>query len=98
MLRHVEPEHLLLQPQELTLLELLGADRHVVQLLFLAEERALPEQTVRLRPRPPRQRRLERIEHSLACRTGRIQCAALDERLERPLVRSLRVDALAELP
>src|SRR6266446_2066846 len=98
MLRHVEAEDFLLQPQQLALLELLRADRDVLELLLLAEERALPEQTVRLRPCPARQGRLQRIEHSLPRCTGRVQRTALHQRLERALVRGLRIDALAELP
>src|SRR6185295_5664588 len=78
MLRDVQAEDFLLEPQQFRLLELLAGDRHVLELLLLAEERALPEQPVGLRPRAVRERRLES--------------------LERPLVRCLRVDPLAELP
>ena len=36
---------------------------------------------------PQRERRLERVEHPSPRRAGRVERAALDERLERPLVR-----------
>src|SRR5207253_84345 len=44
------------------------------------------------------ERLLETGEHALARRAGRVERAALDERLERPLVHDLRVDALGEVP
>ena len=45
-----------------------------------------------------RERLLEHGEHPHPRRAGRVERAALDERLERALVDDLRVDALGELP
>ena len=41
---------------------------------------------------------LEHLEHSLARRAGRVERAALDQRLDRLLVDGAAVDALAEVP
>ncbi len=62
------------------------------------EDRALAEQLVGLLLLSPGERLLEALEHSLARRAGRVERAGLDERLERALVRHLRIDALREVP
>ena len=51
------------------------------------EDRALAGEPVGLLAAAPRERRLEHLEHPLARRAGRVERAALDERLERALVR-----------
>jgi len=47
---------------------------------------------------PPRQGLLHALEHPAPRRPGRIQRAALDQRLQRPLVRALRIYPLGEVP
>src|SRR5207244_5331210 len=91
--------------QELAFLELVGdGDRRVVPRcgvlrgLAEVEDRALAEQLVGLLLLAPRERLLEADEHPAPRRSGRVERAALDERLERALVHDLRVDALGEVP
>ena len=99
VLADVEPERLLLQPQQVVLLELLRPDRRVRRLLVgLGEERLLPAQALVLRALPVRERVLERLEHPAARAAGRVERPTLDQRLERALVHDLRVDPLGELP
>ena len=66
--------------------------------MAFVEDRRLPEQPVGLLLLPPRDRLLEHLEHPLPGRGGRVERAALDERLEHALVRDLPVDALGEVP
>src|SRR6185437_2598761 len=106
MLGDVEPERLLLEVQQLVLLELGDRrKRRVVARPVIAcaeiaevEDRALPEELVRLLLLPPRERLLEALEHPAPRAAGRVERAALHERLERTLVHDLRVDALGEIP
>ena len=62
------------------------------------EDRALPGDPVGLLAAAPGQRGVEHVQHPLARRAGRVERAAADQRLERPPVRDLRVDALGEVP
>src|SRR5213594_4060545 len=62
------------------------------------EDRALPREAVGLLPLPPRERVLDDLEHPATRRVGGVERAALHERLERALVRALRIDALREIP
>ena len=62
------------------------------------EDRCLPREPVGRDPLPVPERGVERGEHAHPARAGRVERAALHERLERPLVQDLRVDALGELP
>ena len=62
------------------------------------EDRALPREPVGGVTVAPPERGLEALEHPLARGAGRVERAALDERLERALVRDRRVDALGEVP
>src|SRR5436190_7885047 len=94
VLGDVEAERLLLQPQQLRLLELLGSDRRVLDL----EHRLLAEERLLLAGGAGAKCGFERIEHAHARRPSRVERAALDERVERPLVRGGGVDALTEVP
>jgi hypothetical protein len=101
----VEAERLLLQLEQLVLRELAGRDDRVVTCRRIAprvvaevEDRALAKQLVGLLLLSPGERLFEAFEHPAPRRAGRIERAALDERLERPLVDGLRVDALGEVP
>ena len=67
-------------------------------LLGLGEERALAAQPLVRGALAVRERVLEGLEHPAPRAAGRVECAALDERLERALVHGLRVDALGEIP
>src|SRR6266566_1959342 len=105
MIGDVEAERLLLQLEQLVLRELARRDGGVmtsrrVAARFVAEveDRALAEQLVGLLFLSPGERLLEAFQHPAARRVGRIECAALDERLERALVDGLRVDAFREVP
>ena len=62
------------------------------------EDRALPGEPVGEVALAPAERVLERGQHRRARGAGRVERAALDERLERALVRDGRVDALGEVP
>jgi hypothetical protein len=62
------------------------------------EDRALSGEPVRLLALAPRERLLEHLEHPETRVAGRVQRAALDERLERALVARRRVDTFAEVP
>src|SRR4051794_6910720 len=62
------------------------------------EDRALTEQLVGLLRLPPRERVLEAREHPIPRRPGRIERAALHQRLERALVHRRRIDPLGEVP
>src|SRR5204863_345431 len=46
----------------------------------------------------PRQRLLHALEHPPPRRAGRVEGPALDQRLQRALVRALRIDPLGEVP
>src|SRR5581483_7077189 len=105
MLGDVQPERLLLEAQELRLLELgdrrnrrMVPRRRVAAELPEVEDRPLAEQPVRLLALAPGERLLEAVEQPAARGAGRVEAAALDERLERALVHDLRVDALGEVP
>src|SRR5436190_11399672 len=107
MLRDEEAERLLLEAQQLALVVLLGRDPRVVSLrgglLLLdseaeVEDRALAGEPVGMLAAAERERLVEHIEHALAGGAGRVERAALDERLERAAVHDLRVDALGEVP
>src|SRR3954468_11551427 len=99
MLGDVETERLLLLAQQLVLLVLLAADRRVLELLLdLGEKRALAAQPLVRGALAVGERVLERLEHPAARGAGRVERAALDQRLERALVHRLRVDALGEVP
>src|SRR5207248_9636223 len=97
-------ERLLLQLEQLVLRELPGgngrmmARRRVAGPVAEIEDRALPEQLVGLLLLAPGERLLQALEHPAPRRAGRVEGAALDERLERALVDGLRVDALGEVP
>src|SRR5439155_13808564 len=98
MLRDVEAERLLLEPQELVLVELVARERRMVHGLRLVaeiEDGALPEAARLVAGAAGAERLVEHGEHRLP-RAG--QRAALDERLERALVDDRRVDALGEVP
>ena len=100
MLRDVEAEHLLLEPQQLVLLVLVGWRRRMVlRLLVLrwaeVEDRPLPREPVGLLLLPPPDGLLEHLEVALA-RAG--QRTALDESLQHALVRHDRIDALGKVP
>ena len=75
---------------------------HVDGLLLLAEraveDRRLAGEPVGGGALPVAERGVERREHAHARRPGRVERAALHERLERALVQDLRVDTLGELP
>ncbi len=62
------------------------------------EDRPLPHERVLLRLLPRRLRGFEHFEHPLAGRAGGAERAALDERLDRLLVDSTGIHALAEVP
>jgi hypothetical protein len=94
VLGDVEAERLLLQPQQLGLLELLVRDLRVLDL----EHRLLAEERLLLARGAGSERRTRARSASHARRAGRVERAALDERVERALVRGGRVDALAEVP
>src|SRR5581483_5715174 len=106
VLRDVETERLLLEPQQLALVVLRAdGDRRMVARRGVAagdvaevEDRPLAEQPVGLLALPPRERLLETLEHYPARPRRRIERAAFDERLERALVHDLRIDALREVP
>src|SRR5205823_8193547 len=94
MLRDVQAERLLLPAEELVLLELLVRDRRVLDL----EHRLLAEEEIFLQLRSRPECLLDCIEHPPPRSPGRIERAAVDERLQRALVHDLRVDALGEIP
>ena len=105
VLGDVEAERLLLEPQQLLLLELAGRDRRMVAggdivggVEQAVEERGLAHQPVLRELLPVAERLLEDGEHPHPRLAGRVERAALDERLERALVDDLRVDALREVP
>ena len=105
MLGDVETERLLLQAQQLVLLELVRGDvRVVLGRRFLRtglaeiEDRPLPRDLVRLRAAAPGQSLLHAFEHPAPRRPGRVERAALDQGLQSPFVRTLRIDSLGEIP
>ncbi len=104
VLGDVQAENLLLEPQELALVELRGRERRVLDLdrLVLAEraveDRRLAREPVGGRALAVAERGLERGEHPEPGRSGRVERAALHERVERALVQDLWVDTLGELP
>ena len=105
MLGDVEAERLLLEAQELALVELGDRDRRMLDLdglLGLAEaaveDRGLAGEPVGRDALAVPESGVERGEHPHPRRAGRVERAALHERLERALVQRLRVDALGELP
>ena len=106
VLGDVEAERLLLEPQELLLLELAGRDRRMVaggDIVGGARSRpskseAWPISRSLRELLPVAERLLEDGEHPHPRLAGRVERAALDERLERALVDDLRVDALREVP
>src|SRR5436190_10468206 len=94
VLGDVEAERVLLQSQQLGLLELLAGDLRVLDL----EHRLLAEERLLLARGAGAERGFERAEHAHSRPPGRVERAALDERVERPLVRGGVLDALAEFP
>ena len=62
------------------------------------EDRSLAGEPVGLLLAAPRERLLEALQHPAPRAAGGVQGAALDERLQRPLVHDLRVDPLGEVP
>src|SRR6266511_1201536 len=93
------PEGLLLEPQQLTLVELVARDRRPLHappparrrphtgrwLVAEVEDRALAAPRVLLRLRGTRLRLRQHLEHSLAAAAGRVERPALDQALDRPL-------------
>src|SRR5262249_19890310 len=104
MLGDVEPERLLLQPQQLVLVPLLDGNVRVVLRLRLGvveaevEDRTLAGETVCRMAIAPGERGLEAFEHPLARGAGRVERAALDQRLQGTLVDDSRIDSLREVP
>src|SRR6185437_17089028 len=72
--------------------------RRGLDLVPEVEDRPLASDLVGLRAAAPRQRLLDALEHSAPRRACRIQSPALDQRLQCPFVRALRIDPLGEVP
>src|SRR5918995_3690732 len=104
MLGDVEAERLLLEPQELALVELGRREHWMLYLdgLVLAErsveDRGLAGKPIGRDALAVAECGVEGREHSEPCRARGVERPALHERLERPLVQHLRVDALGQLP
>src|SRR4051812_16226701 len=103
MLGNVEPQSLLLEPQQLILFELVYRDllmvlRRRLDLVAEIKDRALPGDLVRLRAAAPAQSLFQTPGHPASRRRGRVERAALDQRFQRPLVCALGVDPLGEVP
>ncbi len=109
MRRDVEPHGLLFHGEQLALLKLPGGDRRVARTASRRrtavatevhteiEDRALADLGVLLRLLTSRLRLFEYREHAHARCAGGAKGAALDQRLDRLLVHSPAVDALAEV-
>src|SRR6185503_15734595 len=89
VLRHVETERLLLEPQELLLLEFRRRDGWMVLLVRAVdgvertlEQRRLPHQAVLCELLAVGEGLLEHREHPHPRRSGRVERAALHERLQ----------------
>src|SRR5204862_8070999 len=96
---------LLLHAQELVLVGVADGNRRVMPRLRLAarglaevEDRRLTCEPIGLLPSAPGQGLLQHLERPEPRVAGRVECAAFHERLEGPLVRALRIDALGEVP
>src|SRR5262249_58901960 len=72
--------------------------RRGIDLVPKVEDRPLPRDLVGLRSTTPRQRLLQALEHPPPRRPGRVESPALDQRLDRPLVRRLRSDPPRQVP
>src|SRR5919201_973113 len=62
------------------------------------EDRPLSREAVSLLLATPGEGLVERVEHALARGSGRVECTAFHQRLERTLVYHLQVDAFGEVP
>src|SRR5206468_8522765 len=96
VLGDVESESLLLQPEQLALLELVGRNGRVMLPGRLrvpgkaVEDRRLSREPVGLGARAEIDRLFEHAQEALARRTRRVERSGLDERLECSLVDELR--------
>ena len=77
---------------------MLRRSRRRLLLAAEVEDRPLAGEPVGLHPSTPRRGLLEHLDHPAARVAGRVQRAAPNQRLQRPLVRDLRIDALGEVP